>query len=288
MERYYQFAGVDYRISLPEELPFSELESLAQFRSDPLPDPHVFRFSLRETLDPPDGPLLSDDGGFREYGEGDVRIRFIGTIRNSWSDGYIRAEHRGNMHDVQLRRDCYPEKIGSRTILQTLWPEHLIAQKGGFVFHCSFIERKGKAILFTAPSETGKSTQAELWKQHRGAEIINGDRGAVRCTDAGIFACGIPYSGSSSYCKQRTLPLECIVYLSQAPSTSIRRLRGYEAFSRIWEGCSINTWEREDMALVSDAVGKVAVSVPVYHLACTPDESAVIALEYALGKQENR
>ncbi|WP_370839368.1 hypothetical protein [Intestinibacter bartlettii] len=36
---------------------------------------------------------------------------------------------------------------------------------------------KDKGILFSAPSGTGKSTQADLWEKYENAEIINGDRG---------------------------------------------------------------------------------------------------------------
>ena len=82
------------------------------------------------------------------------------------------------------------------------------------------------------------------------------------------------------------LPLEAIVYLGQAPVTTIRRMRGYEAFSRIWEGVSVNTWDKTDMELVSHVVQRIAQQVPVFHMPCTPDESAVDVLEQELKKGE--
>lgn len=286
MEAYYRFAGIDFKLLFPNDIPFSESSRLAQFRVDSAVDPHVFRFDVRETLEPPRGELLFNEGGFREYGQGDVRIRFSGPVLDTWMGAYVRVEHKGKQHEVQLRAQSFPDRIGSKAVLQSLWIEHLIAETGGFVFHCSFVERDGKAILFTAPSGVGKSTQADLWNQFRGTSIINGDRSAVCCTDSGVVAAGIPFSGSSAYCENRILPLVCVVYLSQATDTSIRRLRGTEAFLRIWEGCSINTWDREDMVRVSEAVTRVVSTVPVYHLSCTPDESAVIALEQQLRKQD--
>ena len=98
---------------------------------------------------------------------------------------------------------------------------------------------------------------------------------------------GIPFAGSSTYCKNRSLPIEAIVHLGQAPVTTIRRMRGYESFCRIWEGVSVNTWDKEDVELVSDVVQKVAEQIPVFHMPCTPDESAVIVLEQELRKLEN-
>ena len=62
-------------------------------------------------------------------------------------------------------------------------------------------------------------------------------------------------------------------------------LRGYEAFAKIWEGVSVDTWDREDLEIVSQLVQKAAQTIPVYHMPCTPDESAVIVLEDTLRKQ---
>ena len=140
----------------------------------------------------------------------------------------------------------------------------------------------GKAILFTAPSETGKSTQADLWHRLRGAAIHNGDRSAVRWQDGRAYACGVPFAGSSQICENVTLPLAAIVYLRQAPETTIRRLRGAESFRCLWEGCSVNTWDRADVDRISETVLQVLTAVPVFELACTPDESAILALEGVL------
>lgn len=161
----------------------------------------------------------------------------------------------------------------------------MIVNAHGFLLHASFIAWHGRAILFTAPSGTGKSTQAELWRSLRGAQVINGDRVAVMCTKEGILASGVPCSGSSGISRNETLPLGAVVYLSQDEQTWIKRLTGRHAFARIWEGCCVNVWNREDMALCSDSVIHVAKTVPVWHLACRPDETAVETLEAALRRE---
>lgn len=282
MERYYQFAGVELAVSLPDDRAYADEHRLAPFTVDMVMDPHVFRFEVVESLDVPAGICIAEIPGCRVYKDGQQRIRYLGTVSGSVEDAYIRVCQHGKNNDVQLREKWYPGRIGTKTVLTSIEVAHLIARAGGFIFHCSYIDRGGKAILFTAPSETGKSTQAELWKNLRGAEIINGDRAAVRIVDGRILAEGIPFAGSSQYCKNRSLEVEAIVYLGQAPRTTIRRMHGYEAFARIWEGVCVNTWDKADMELVSDAVQQIAMTIPVYHLPCTPDESAVIALEQAL------
>lgn len=278
--KHYRFAGLDFTVEMPEDVAYEQERNLTEFRAESVSDPHKFQFSYVEDLPEPEGVLTIRQPDFSLYAVPNGHVRYIGG-RNS----YIRAEHRGKLHTVQVKKNLYNSRIGVKTVLESMEVAHLIAGNHGFVFHCSYIDRGGEAILFTAPSETGKSTQAELWKNLRGAEIINGDRAAIRLAEGKLLAEGIPFAGSSQYCKNRSLPIRAIVYLGQAPKTTIRRLRGYEAFSKIWEGVSVNTWDKEDMELVSGVVQKAAEQIPIYHLPCTPDETAVLALEEALRKQ---
>ena len=222
----------------------------------------------------------------RIYRQGELETRYVGYGMDTWKKAYMRVESNGKDHRIQYLADWFSEKISVKSVLNCLGTEHLVARADGYVFHCSYISRDGKAILFTAPSETGKSTQADLWHTHRGAQIVNGDRAVVRLADGQVIASGIPFAGSSSHCENQELPVQAIVYLAQAPETTISKLRGYQAFSRIWEGISVNTWDAKDMELVSRAVQITATQVPVFYMPCTPDESAVIALEQALRELE--
>ena len=280
----YRIAGMTVEISMPRELFPDNEYRLEPFRGDCSGQLHHFVFQKVKNLPEPKGNLLTEQPNFFVLSQGDAKIRYIGARQESWENAYIRAEHRGSEHRIFLRESSAPGKIGTKIILESMAAEHLVARNNGFVFHCAFIDHNGKAILFTAPSGTGKSTQAELWRELRGAEIINGDRAAVRLEDGVLLAEGIPFAGSSEYCKNRSLPIEAIVYLGQAPRTTIRKMRGYEAFSRIWEGVSVNTWDKEDMELVSGVVQHLAERMPVFHMPCTPDESAVLALEAELRK----
>ena len=65
----------------------------------------------------------------------------------------------------------------------------------GIVIHSSAIELDGNGILFSAPSGTGKSTQANLWREHKGAVVLNGDRPALRTLDGSVYVYGTLWSG---------------------------------------------------------------------------------------------
>ncbi len=279
VQKLYRFAGLDFQIEMPEACAYSSEWNLASFRVDAVEGPHRFRFEYVDELMPPTGNCFVKQPNFALYPSPEGHVRYIGG-----ANPYIRAEHNEKEHFVQVRRNAYTNVIRAKTVLESMEIEHLIARNSGFIFHCAYIDYKGKAILFTAPSETGKSTQAELWKELRGAEIINGDRAVVRLADGVLLAEGIPFAGSSQYCKNRSLPIEAIVYLGKAPKTTIRKMRGYEAFSKIWEGVSVNTWDKQDVEQVSAVVQRAAEKLPVFHLPCTPDESAVIAMEAELRK----
>lgn len=287
MKHNYRFAGIEILVQLPVGIDYTDEYRLGNFAVEEVENPQIYKVELVKELDNPKGVCIAKYPEFCVYEHEEKRIRYIGSVQNTLEGAYIRVESCDNEHRVQLQEEKFPEKIGAKTILNSLGFEHLIAGAGGFILHCSYIEREGKAILFTAPSETGKSTQAELWKQLRGAKIINGDRAAVCVVDGQILAEGIPFAGSSQYCENRSIPIEAIVYLGQAPETSICRLQGYPAFSKIWEGISVNSWDRKDVEMVSDTVLDIVKRIPIFHLTCTPDESAVIALEDVLKRENN-
>lgn len=282
MEKYYRFAGLELLIDLPDDKMYTDQQMLEPFQVERVTKPHSFRFRLVSALEPPEGECAHVHDRFRVYRDAAREIRYFGAVGDGWEKAYARVVHQGFNHEVTLVARRFPDFVGANIVMNCLAAEHLIARSGGFILHSSFVDIGGKAILFTAPSGTGKSTQAGLWEKLRGATVINGDRAAICLENHIPMACGIPYAGSSGICHNATLPLAAVVYLSQTENTTIRRLHGFAAFRAIWEGCSVNTWNEEDTKRVSGIVERIVSTVPVFHLACRPDESAVLALEGVL------
>lgn len=286
-ERFYSFAGVRFRVCGADEEMYEDDRMLSPFRTEGQEWDHCLNMRIVDELPGPEGQLLFADSGKQVFQDGDTLIRYVGSVEKSLNGAYMRVSRRGDLSQVLVDRKSIWHGLSPRLVLNAMEAEHQIVQHGGFLLHASYIRWKDRAILFTAPSGTGKSTQAELWCRLRGAELINGDRAAVRSGSWVQYtnvptAWGVPFSGSSGVCENVTLPIAAIVHLSQAPTTSIARLTGLKAFRCLWEGCSVNVWDRQDVAVCTDTVMEVIGNVPVYHLACTPDESAVIALEQVL------
>lgn len=280
MERIYRFADITFRIAGKDGEMYEEDGVLAPFRvTDRKWDQSIW-FETVEQLPEQEGERVFLGGRIQVFRKEDVQISVLGTP----AEAHTRISRQGNQTWVQVLRSQVPDRIMPRLVLNSLEAEHHIVRHGGILLHSSFIRVEDSAILFTAPSGTGKSTQAELWKKYRGAEVINGDRTAVVPTGDAVMAYGIPYCGTSGICRDAKLPVAAIVCLSQAPQDRVEPLMGMRAFRNLWEGCSVNLWDREDVELCTKGVMEVIRQVPVVHLACTPEKSAVETLEAYLRK----
>ena len=156
--------------------------------------------------------------------------------------------------------------------------EVLLADVGSISLHSSMIRFQEEAILFTAPSGVGKSTQADLWETLMDAEQINGDRSFIRNAHKIWKAYGSPFAGSSKIYKNENYPIRAIVVLRQASENSIRRVTLSEAFRYIYSETVVPRWNDGIHAKIMDIITELIRDVPVLMLQCTPDERAVNCL----------
>lgn len=150
-----------------------------------------------------------------------------------------------------------------------------LSRKGGVLVHASCISWRGEGVIFTAPSGTGKTTQAELWGKYKNAEILNGDKAVLDCSETGCTLWGTPWKGSSSYAVNENVPLKAIVVLTQGSKNEIRRLEGDEAVSAFFSHVFFPSWNRLCVTGVMNSLDVLVRQVPVYFLSCLPDKEAV-------------
>ncbi|MDO4621464.1 MAG: hypothetical protein Q4B22_00770 [Eubacteriales bacterium] len=151
--------------------------------------------------------------------------------------------------------------------------------KRAFIMHSACICKGNRAILFSGRSGAGKSTQAELWEKLQGWTIINGDRTGVRRIAGDWKAYGLPYAGTSGIYRNDSASIQAIVFLEQAKECRIRRLDVTEAFKRMLSETFVYSWIRELQERILQELITLAGDIPVYLLACTPDEQAVQCLK---------
>lgn len=160
-------------------------------------------------------------------------------------------------------------------------PEFL-AEYRALLLHASLIRQEDRGILFTAPSGTGKSTQAELWEKYHEAEILNGDRALIRKLDTGYWVYGSPYAGSSYLYKNEKAPLKAIVVLRQAQNNRLVPLHGKQAFLHLTSQMLLCRELPTVMNRQLDALMDLMTQVPIYLLECRPDQEATDILYEAL------
>ena len=187
----------------------------------------------------------------------------------------------GNI-EIHVLPDYLSYFTGTAGIFNRIGMETLLLQHHGMLLHASLIKYEGKALAFAGPSGAGKSTQASIWHAFLGADIINGDRAALRKRNDGWYAYGGPYAGTSGIYKDDHAPLSAIILLEQGEENHLRRLSEAEAFGRIYQELSLHRWQKQFVEKATDLCLQLLAQIPVYLLKCRPDESAAMLVKKGL------
>ena len=199
--------------------------------------------------------------------------------------GMIAYDHRHHIR-ISYLRDSKDMIFQTGYLLNMLGLEQLLLRHDGLILHSSFIRWRGCGILFSAPSGTGKSTQASLWKKYMHAEILNGDRAGIRRMNGRWMAYGLPYAGSSHIYSNASAPIRAIVVLRQGQENIIRPMTAAAALRALFPEFSAHRWNPVFMNKMLDIASAMLREIPVYCLECRPDYGSVSLLCSTLEKEE--
>jgi len=158
-----------------------------------------------------------------------------------------------------------------------------LALDQGICIHSCVINYDGYGVLFSAVSETGKSTHAHLWLEaFPETEIINGDNGFCRVLDGVPYVFSAPWCGDSNEYTNKSLPIKAIVFLERAEKNCIVKLDKLSAFMRMSARCYMPFWDKELVHKAMDTVEYLTNRVQCYHLMCLPDHDAVKVVAHEL------
>lgn len=197
----------------------------------------------------------------------------LGDFDAKWRSGkitYFNSERKGSPY-YKEHTDMYLHNL-----MGILFRYNLINYEG-IVIHSSTIKYKGKGIMFSAPSGTGKSTHVRLWQECFGDDVIviNDDTPAVRFKEDIPYVYGTPWSGTSNIHTNDNAPLVAIVILEQSPINTIKRLTAQESILRLMPRAFLPYFDEEMMNMACIVFEKIISSVPVYLLKCRPDRESV-------------
>lgn len=152
--------------------------------------------------------------------------------------------------------------------------ERVLLNVGALVLHCSYLMYEERAILFSAPSGTGKTTQAKLWEKLYPAKIINGDKAIIQKKGDTWYACGFPFHGSADECENAQYPIEAVVVVRQNPEDHIEELRPLQKVQYVYSETTVNIWDQESVSKALDLVNDLVSNVKVVCQQCTMKDDA--------------
>lgn len=143
----------------------------------------------------------------------------------------LKAEHTIKTTVEEVREEMKKEPnfpgvyIESLVVFRRLC-DYLLQKKKGIIFHSSAIIVNGEAYLFTAPSGTGKSTHARLWREllKEKAVMLNDDKPLIRQIGNQFIAYGSPWNGKHKLGANVSAPIKAICVLEQAKENKITKI----------------------------------------------------------------
>lgn len=282
-QRYYELVDFEIKIETPYAVKVTnELQEFCCESTEVEAEQVVFEEVEHLPCIPEQGVWHSD----RYYVVSDERdVMYIRAF--PYESPYAMIQYTRSMGiRCQYLKDARTMVWDTQYILNMIGIEKILLRQQALILHASFVKWNQMGILFSAPSGTGKSTQADLWQRYLGAEIINGDRAGIRKKDGIWRAYGLPYAGSSGIYRNESAPLSAIVVLEQAEENHICPLGQTEAIIRLLPEFSLHRWNATFMNEAMDLITEIVEHVPVYLLKCRPEKEAVEILRETLEKEE--
>lgn len=271
--KHYDIAGITLRMDskffdIPEE--FSAYLSKDSLTADC----EVYFQECVEIPPPPGAFIYKDHFSWYAYHDGfsaflthpldPSRIICSLTTDKDWHQATVRY-----LTDVPMRKaDIY--KIFSNIVIR-----NVVLLHQSITFHASAVKWQDKGVAFTAPSGTGKSTQAYLWETLTGASILNDDNALLKFSGGGITLHGTPWCGSGRKHRNTSVSLSAIIVLEQSSQNVLGRLLEPELSSKLLPRFFLPYHDPRLMDLALIYYSKILASAPIYYLQCRPDREAV-------------
>ncbi|MDD3766643.1 MAG: hypothetical protein PHF89_05570 [Eubacteriales bacterium] len=227
-----------------------------------LPDGQFYRGNFRWNW------ILPKSGGyaaFQRYPLGQDVVSLFEADKD-WKDIRLKLKHVENRVGATVDSRSY---VAIGEIFA-----YSLFKREGIALHSSAIAYNNEAILFSAPSGTGKSTHTALWKKYYNAVIFNDDFPAIRFIDARAYAYGTPWSGKSKINCNMRVPIKAIVFIERAQKPTIRPISRVEAIGRIMSEVRKPVFP-EMMEECLNIIGRLVENVAFYVLSCDISKDAV-------------
>ena len=210
---------------------------------------------------------------------GDENTKYLYVFDSDFSEVKILYKYESDYSKIEIKLLKSIKNLPELEYVLTGMMFLNIAIKEGVVpLHASAISHDGYGILFSAPSGTGKSTHATLWKQlFSDVVFINDDKPLISFSDNMIMVSGSPWSGKTSLNENVMIPLKVIVFLKQSPTNFIEELSQTEKLTHLMRNMHRPT-EEDLFDNLLERLNSLIKNIPMYILNCNISEEAVYTI----------
>lgn len=161
--------------------------------------------------------------------------------------------------------------------------DRVLEQYDGFFLHCSCLMIDGMAVVFTAPSGTGKSTHARMWRERFKDRVtmINDDKPLVRRKGGDFYIYGTPWNGKHGLSNNISAPIRAVYFLQQGDENRCESVDAVTALTLLLRQTVIPA-DRSDLSALLDMLSELIERTPMFTLVCNISRDAADTAYQAL------
>ena len=157
------------------------------------------------------------------------------------------------------------------------------------ILHSSSLAVDGNAYIFTAPSGTGKSTHARLWRETFGDRVvmINDDKPVIRKIGDEFFVYGTPWNGKHHLDSNVKAKIKAICNLKRGEVNSLKEISAREMLF-VLINQTLRPETEGQVEKLFTLLDKLLGSVSLYEMHCNiSKQAAILAYETMSGNKLN-
>lgn len=198
-------------------------------------------------------------------------------VATAWSPPFARIRGGDGTLEIQGAgfRGAFDERSGRGWIVQPADAAPLetfltaiyagaLLREGGFLLHAAALRAPEGARVFFGPSESGKTTVAELI----GDGVITDEMTAIRRDGDGFRVSSVPWRGS-----RLEADLAGVFRLRKARETGFARLQPVEAVRQLLTCVFFSRADGAEISRFLEIAGALVTAVPCYDMSFAPDRS---------------
>lgn len=181
----------------------------------------------------------------------------------------------GDMH-ITLPRDSQDIlPYTPQSFLDVAIMTSLLGSGRVIAIHACGVDDNGQGFLFTGPSDSGKTTLANLWKGYQGVTVLGDERLFLRKREHRYWVYGSPLKGGANLFSPKGAPLERIFFIKHADRNVASPKRGKDAVISLLTQSFPDWYYHMNMQYPLDFCIELSQRVPCYDLGFMPSQEVV-------------